>query len=550
MLVLHLQQIVKNFDDRVIFSIEDLKVYSYERIGIVGLNGAGKTTLLDIMTGVTCPDEGNIIRRCEYSYITQYHKEGDFLQESVDKVLAKQFRLDCKYKEYLSGGEKTRYKLVKAFSQNCKLLFADEPTSNLDVQGTQLLQEKLEKFTGALIIVSHDRELLDKICNKILEIEDGTVKLYRGNYSSYIARKEAERQRKIDDYKQYIETKKKLEQGIADRQYRSAVTRKAPKRMGNSEARLHKMGDQRAKKNLNKAVKGMEDRLEKLEKKEKPKDVDKTKFDLIPSEVIHSKVVIESEKLQKSFGAKRLFHNAQFKIYNRRRTALIGENGCGKTTLLKMILDGERGIKRVPNLKFGYFNQAMDILEDHKTVLDNVMGSSSYPEHFVRILLARLLIKGDDVFKKVACLSGGERVKVSLVKVILSDTNILLLDEPTNYLDVYSMEALETVLSAYEGNLLFVSHDRKFINKVATDILLIQDGKMIMFNGNYEQYLIHLKQNDEEGRTDRMVLENRLSEIIGRLSIPSPQDDLAALDREYRTIVAKLQEKMKGGERK
>ena len=542
MLVCELNNIVKYCQDRLLFRIERLKVYASENIGIVGLNGSGKTTLLNIMAGITKPDEGTGKLYRGYSYITQFEPYKNIKTCELDQVLVQQFNLEGCYKASMSGGEKTKYKIAAALSKDSGILLADEPTSNLDLSGMRLLEEELVRFKGPVIIVSHDREMLDKLCNRIWEIEDSRVNVYTGNYSSYYAAKEMENRRRESDYSQYVREKKRLEQSIKDLGQQAKTIRKAPKRMGNSEARLHKMGNQKAKASLDRAVKAMEKRNDKLEKKEKPRIIDKINLDLAGSGGIYSRTIIEGKSLNLSFGSKVIYKDADFVIANRQKTAVIGDNGCGKTTLLKMILDRNEGIKVSDNVKFGYFSQDMNILEADKTVIENVMSESIFDESFGRTTLARLLIKRDNVYKKVADLSGGERVRVSFAKIMLSEANMLVLDEPTNYLDIPSMEAVEAALSEYGGNLLFVSHDRRLINKVANNILIIEDRKIKMFNGGYEDYLRSLCQQPEEkgDKEDRMLLDHRMSDILARLSMPSKSDDIEALDKEYKDILVKL----------
>ena len=248
-------------------------------------------------------------------------------------------------------------------------------------------------------------------------------------------------------------------------------------------------------------------------------------MEIADSNQLYSKIVIEGEKVNKKFGEKILFEDAEFRIYNGSKIALIGPNGCGKSTLMKMIIDRDKGIKIAHGAKIGYFSQDMRILEEDLSILENVMKTSKYPETFVRTFLARLLFKQEDVYKKISVLSGGERVKVSFAKILLQDIHLLLLDEPTNYMDIHSIEVIEEALRAYDGTLLFVSHDRRLINAVADHIMAIENHKIRMFKGNYQEYLASkekfLEDGVEENEEQILILENRISEIIGRLSMPS-----------------------------
>jgi macrolide transport system ATP-binding/permease protein len=314
--------------------------------------------------------------------------------------------------------------------------------------------------------------------------------------------------------------------------------------MGISEARLHKMGGQKGKANLEKAIKNVEKRIEHLEIKEKPKKQEAIRLDIAHLDILHSKLVVEGKKVNKAFDDKIIFDDAEFSIYNGSKIALIGPNGCGKTTLLKMIIENEPSIKIASSVRMGYFSQDLNILDNNLTILENVMNSSIYKENFARALLARLLFKREEVHKKVDMLSGGERVKVSFAKILLQDVNLLLLDEPTNYLDIKSIEVVEDAFKEYDGTLIFVSHDRKLVSSVANHIMTIDNHKINVFKGNYAEYLesINTNQDTNKGEIQKqiLVLENRLSEIIGKLSIATKKEDISAFDCEYHEVLRKL----------
>ncbi|GAA0779004.1 hypothetical protein GCM10008908_36840 [Clostridium subterminale] len=243
-----------------------------------------------------------------------------------------------------------------------------------------------------------------------------------------------------------------------------------------------------------------------------------------------------------------ILDNAEFSIYNTSKVALIGPNGCGKSTLIKMIMDSDESIRIANGAKIGYFSQDMDILKENCTIIENVTESSIKDETFARILLARLLFKREDIYKKVSILSGGERVKVSFAKMLLQDINLLILDEPTNYMDISSLEVVENVLKDYHSTLLFVSHDRRFVESIADHIMTIENHKIEMFKGNYKECLDNKDKhknkckdnNKEEIENEIFILQNRLSEVIGRLSMPSKKDDVVALDEEYNELLAEL----------
>lgn len=539
MLIAQMSGVKKYYNDRLILKVEDFKIYKNDRIGIVGLNGSGKTTFLNILTNRVMPDEGVSAIYGTYAYITQL---GDEEKTGIDDYAASRFGVSGLNNEGLSGGEIARLKIAKALGKENSLIIGDEPTSNLDNQGIELLQKELMQFSGAILIVSHDREFLDTVCNTILEIESGEVRLYKGNYSKYKELKEKERERAAFEYDQYVSEKNRLHEAAEQKTNESKTMRKAPKRMGNSEARLHKMGNQAAKATLDRRINAIKTRLEKLEVKQKPKEQQEINIDIQKTRQLYSKVILSSDGLDKSFGDKVVFKEAQFKVFNNSKTAVIGPNGSGKTTLIKMIINGDPAINRAIGVKIGYFSQDMSILDSSRTLLENVMESSIYDETFARILLARLLFKQEEVMKKVSLLSGGERVKAALAKIILSDFNVLVLDEPTNYLDIYSMEAIEEAVLSYNGTVVFVSHDRRFVSNIADHIIAIENQKTICFDGTYSEYIRKkeesMQQNDKSA--DKMVLQHRMAEILGKLSMPSKNDDIEALDREYKEIIKKL----------
>ncbi len=525
----------------MIIDIKKLSLYSEDRIGIVGINGVGKTTLLNLLSQKLPPDEGWVKAYGQSSTVSQMEPPE---HEMISQEMASKFKIPMTYSESMSGGEKTRFKLADCLSQNSAMIFADEPTSNMDMEGIELIEHYFAEYSGGLFLISHDRTLLDGLCNKILELEDGRIKVYPGNYSSYSEQKARERERAQFEYEQYVSEKKRLERVVIETSEKSKSIRKTPRRMGNSEARLHKMGNQKAKANLDRAKKSVETRIEQLEVKEKPKQIEKIKLDIADAQKLHSKVIIEGKKLNKAFAGKIIFQNAEFRIENEARVALIGPNGCGKSTLLKMIINRDDSIRVAPSARIGYFSQDLSILDEDASILGNVMEESIHEESFVRRLLARLLFKGDAVYKKVNVLSGGERVKASFAKILCQDFNLLILDEPTNYLDINSMEVIEDVLQNYERSLLFVSHDRRFISSVANHIMTIENHSIKTFKGSYEEYLAQKNKGvdraKEEIEKEIFVLQNRLTEVVGRISMPTKKDKVEDLDKEYYAILTEV----------
>ncbi|MDF2882914.1 MAG: transporter [Clostridiaceae bacterium] len=543
MLLIEGANIKKYYGDRLILNIENIKIYSEDRIGVVGLNGMGKTTLMNILYGKLQPEEGFVKSYGSISFISQLEPSE---QEEINKEIASKFGVGHSWKDHMSGGEKTKFKLAQSLYENSEIIFADEPTSNLDMEAVKLLEEKFKAYNGALVIVSHDREFLDELCNKIVDIDRGEIKFYTGNYTSYKQQKEKERERAEFEYDEYEKEKRKLEADMLETKEKTRNIKNAPSRMGNSEARLHKMGNQKAKANLDRAVKNMEARLVHLEAKERPKHIDKIKLDALSTDKLHSKILISGRNINKSFDGKIIFQGAEFDIYNGSKTALMGPNGSGKSTLINMIMNGDSSIKTSQGARIGYFSQALDILDDKQSIIENVMEESIYDETFARTLLARLLFKREDIYKKVQVLSGGERVKASFAKIFLKDINLLILDEPTNYLDINSMEALEEALKEYSRTILFVSHDRRFVSTIADNIISIENKSLVSFHGNYEEFIerksIKADVYKQEKKKRIFVLENRISELIGRLSMPGKKDDLEKLDIEYTETLSELRE--------
>lgn len=539
MLLVELNKVRKYYGDRLILDIGDLKIYLGDRIGIVGLNGAGKTTLIDILSHRIEPDEGWVKTHGKFEYISQLEAPN---YRDISSEMASKFKIANTWNDNMSGGEKTRFKLAQSLSKDSLILFADEPTSNLDIDGIEILEERLLEYNGALIIISHDRDILDQLCNKIIEIENAKIKIYNGNYTEYREQKEQERERALFEYREYVGEKKRLEGVITETSQKSKSIKGTPKRMGNSEARLHKMGGQKAKATLDKKVKNLRKRIEHLEEKEKPLEQKKAKIDLLDSSKLHSKIIIEGKKINKKFDKKIIFKDTEFSIFNGNKIALIGPNGCGKSTLIKMIIDHDPSIKIAHGAKIGYFSQNMSILDDDLSIIENVMSTSVHTENFARLLLARLLFRGNSIYKKVGVLSGGEQVKVSFAKIILQDINLLILDEPTNYLDIDSLEAMESTLKEYDRTLLLVSHDRRFISSIADHIMTIEDYKIHILKGNYDEFLESKNKSGdkEEIQEQIIVLETRLSEVIGKLSIESKKENLEALDKAYYNLLGEI----------
>lgn len=538
--MLEIRNIKKCFSDRKLLEIESFKIYYGDRIGIVGKNGVGKSTLLKIIYGEDTEYSGKIIRNGKISYLSQMGKSND---ENIDKKISNKFSTGSIWEYYMSGGEQMKFKIAKVLSERPDLFLLDEPTNNLDIESIGILEEELKKFKGSMLIVSHNRDFLNKFCNIIVEVKGGSLKAYKGNYDYYIKKKEEEKDREKFEYEKYISDKNRLEKASVEIMERSTSMKKVPKRMGNSEARLHKMGNQKAKYSIDKSSKNIQKRIEKLEVKGKPENENIIKIGVQKSNDIFSKILIKGKNLSISFEDRIILKNTNFQIKNGDKVAIIGRNGSGKTTLLKSILEKRNNIEISSKLKIAYFSQNMDIVDKEKSIFENVKDGSLYDENFIRVFLARLLFKGDDILKKANILSGGELVKLSLAKILLEDSNILVLDEPTNNLDIESLEVVEQVIKDYNGTVLLVSHDKKITDYVCNKLLIIEDKKIIEFNGNYSDYILKKEiRNDRDSLDQKLILENKLSEIISKISISQNKEEVEVLDKKYNELIKELNE--------
>lgn len=521
----------KKFNDVPLFSDVTFHINEMERVALVGSNGAGKTTLLRIIAGELTADSGEITTAKDKTigYLPQqlgYHSENSIYEEllevkseiveldrsirnmekqmqhvsgkELESLLEKYHRLQtefeakdgyaCKSKimgiinglgfggkdmeqciNTLSGGQRTRVALGKLLLLEPDLLILDEPTNHLDLPSIQWLENYLSNYKGGVLIVSHDRYFLDRIAEKVVEIEHGKAISFTGNYSAYAEKKEQLRHIQLKEYENYIRNVKHQEEVIE--KLRSFNREKSIKR---AESR--------------------EKMLEKMTPVEKPVEAQKTMhFELTP-EKNSGNDVLYVDDFSKSFGEKHLFEHISFDIHRGERAAIIGKNGTGKTTLLKILCEleaADSGIAKLgTNVEIGYYDQEHNVLHDDKTIFDEI--HDDYPDlnnTRIRNVLAAFLFTGDDVYKKISLLSGGEKGRVSLAKLMLSKANFLLLDEPTNHLDIESKEILEEALNQYTGTVLYVSHDRYFINKTATRIMELTEHKLLSYQGNYSYYL-------------------------------------------------------------
>ena len=530
-MILSCNNIEKTFIDNHVIKNASFHIEDYEKAAIVGINGAGKSTLLKIITGHLPADAGVVTfaKDKSFGYLAQHQAvdsentifaelltvkqevldlEASIRQTENDMKYASGEKLELLLKKYanmthrfedinvyaykseitgilkglgfqedefekkvatLSGGQKTRVALGKLLLQNPDLIMLDEPTNHLDLNSITWLETYLLNYKGAVIIVSHDRYFLDKIATKIIEIDSGIVSSFHGNYSDYAIQKEHLR---TEQMKAYLNQQREIK---------------------HQEEVIDKLKQFNREKSIRRAE-SREKMLDKIERLEKPTEVRADmKLTLTPYQTSGNDVM-QVEGLSKRFDSHLLFENVSFEIKRGEHVAIIGDNGTGKTTLLKIInelVPMDSGIIQLgTNVEIGYYDQEHHVLHMDKTLFDEISDDYPYLTNTeIRNTLAAFLFTGEDVFKKISALSGGERGRVSLAKLMLSEANFLILDEPTNHLDITSKEILETALNAYEGTVLYVSHDRYFINKTATRILELTQQQFINYIGNYDYYL-------------------------------------------------------------
>lgn len=521
MQVLSIQNLIYYVKDRKLLDIKQLKLDKGKKVGLIGRNGQGKSTLLHLIKNAHKENNGSI--KCQGTI--------SLLPQLKPSHATK------------SGGEVSSDYFVKLLNETTGLLLLDEPTTNLDISHINWVVDNLKNSQETCIIVSHDRYVLNEVVDEIWELEDGDIKIYSGNYSDYVDQKETNTKYQQKEYDKYLSKKRQLEQAVEKKKLKAERATKTPKNISGSEAKQTGAKPYFAKKQkkLHKTAQALEQQLNQLEIKEKPNEIPPIKMDLPNQDHFNNRIIIRVRKLEKWFGERKLWEPASFQIKGGQKIGLIGENGVGKTTFIKELLNADQSsIKISPQVEMGYFAQNLSILDLSKSILENVSSSSNQSETTIRTVLARLHFLDQDVFKKVDVLSGGERVKVSLAKIFLGHYNMLILDEPTNYLDIQTLQSFEELLSQYEGTLIIISHDREFISQVCNRIMVIEDEQITLFNGTYSEWEAYDPNNKGDLReTQLMVIENRISEVLSKLSI-NPEDE--ELETEFQAL---LEEKNK-----
>lgn len=528
-MLLEAHHLEKGYGIQKLFQIDKLEIGEQDRIGLIGANGSGKSTLLKILSGQTEPDQGYIKAYAPISYITQDQEA----QGEISGYLMS--RMELKGSACKSGGEKTRKAIAAAFSRNTKLLFADEPTTNLDVKGIETLEKMLKGYQGAFVMVSHDRYLLDEVCNVIWEIEDEKLRVFPGNYSAWSEQKKREREYAQFEYEQYQTEKKRLENAVRQVKHEARQMKKPPKRMGSSEWILYKGTASIQQGHVQQRGKAMEKRLEQLEVKERPKDLPQISMKMGADYPLESKNALTAEHVKIAYGNNTIIADGSFRIPANRRTVMMGANGTGKTSVIRKILEGDPAIRISSQVRMGYFAQAHETLAGEKTVLENVQATSNQKESVIRTILANLFLTAGYIDKPVSVLSGGERAKVMLAKLLASDANLLILDEPTNHIDMYTAEALEYLLKQWKGTMLIVTHDRRLAREVGERFIFFEDGQMKTFEGNWKEHEAWQKRtvrSEQETELQKTILNMKMMELNARLRAPKKGDKVSEIRRE------------------
>ncbi|AEG60976.1 Msr family ABC-F type ribosomal protection protein [Desulforamulus ruminis] len=486
-LLLKASDICVEYTGREVLDINELELYDYDRIGLIGSNGAGKSTLLKVLLGEFTPPGCRVKRSGNFAHIPQL--EEAHVQCSTDHALFSKLGVNKLDKQNMSGGEETRLKVAQALSCQVHGIFADEPTCHLDREGIDFLIGQLQYFSGALLIISHDRYFLDAVVNKIWELKDGKITEYWGNYSNYLHQKEEERRNQAVRYEQFVSERERLERAAEEKRKQARkIDQKsketAKKGMTESGSRLgHQKTMGSKQKSLYNSAKSMEHRMAAMEEVQAPEKVRTVRFRQSQALALHNPYPITGTEINKRFADKVIFDSTSFQIPLGGKVAFTGGNGTGKTTLFHMILNREDGISVSPKAEIGYFAQSGYKFNRDQCVIAFMEKNCDYQQSEIRSVLASMGFSQNDIRKNLSVLSGGEIIKLLLAKMFLGRYNILLMDEPSNYLDLPSVEALEALMKNYGGTILFISHDQRMLENVADRIYTIEDRRLHLTKG-------------------------------------------------------------------
>ena len=595
MIVLSCNNLNKSFGIDSILENVNFTVNEYDKIGIIGVNGTGKTTLFKIISGIYGYDSGDIYtsKDCEIGYLeqnTNFHSENTILEEVLevfkDVIEMEKYLRDLEHKiseessntnsttleklmnEYsnkleafsdmngygykseakgvlkglgfsdedmdkpisiLSGGEKTRVLLGKLLLKKPTLLLLDEPTNHLDSEAIEWLEVFLKQYKGTIILISHDRYFLDQVVNRIFEIHNKKLKTYNGNYSDFIKASAIEKELDLKKFEDQQKDIKKQEESIE--RLKAFGREKHLKRARSKEKALAKV-----------------DVLDKPEAYRK-----KAKIEFNPS-VTSGNDVLQLRDISMGYGERILFKDLNLDIYRGEKVALIGANGIGKSTLFKIIMNEitplSGDIKFGTNVNVSYFHQEQKTLNLDNTIIDEIWeDNKQLTQTSLRTMLGAFLFEGEEVFKKISTLSGGERARVAILKLILSNANLLLLDEPTNHLDIDSKEVLEEALSSYTGTIFTISHDRYFLNTVVDKVLVLDENGITEYLGNYDYYIEKKKQVQEmntveviEEKTKTQLKEEKRKEREQREAEKKNRVKRQNIEKEIEETEAKIEE--------
>lgn len=591
--VLNVSNLAKSYPNKEIFSGLSFNLEKGDKAGLVGLNGAGKSTLFNILTGRLRPDDGKIfipqdvkvgyleqilsldsdmtiydyclsvfeglikleseIRDLEKKMSTEtdpdklaaimdeytrksdtYHKENGYAIESEleGTLSAMGFAKDDFKKKIsdLSGGQKARVELAGLLLEKPDLLLLDEPTNHLDIKAINFLETFIKNYKGTAIIISHDRYFLDATVNRMMVLENGRLSSYNGNYTTFMAQRKKDMEVRIHQYKSQQKEIERQEE-IIDR--------------------LKNLGGSKRKRGISQS-RSRQKLLDKMERIDKPIELSDTMNLKFTPRIQSGMDVLKVEDLRMSFDGEEIFKNISFDIYRNERAAIIGDNGVGKTTLFKIVLgelfqDGGKA-KMGESVNVGYFDQEQKSLNIENTIFNEIRETFPMLTNFeIRSYLAKFMFYDTDVFREISELSGGERARISLLKLMISDCNFILMDEPTNHLDIDSKEILEDAILDFEGTLLIISHDRYFLNKIASKILDMKSDRIDLYLGNYDYYQEKLREmslTDEEKSTvtKTQVKKERKKEKLKRDEVKAVRKKIRDIEKDMEDIDKKLKD--------